>query len=60
MTASVARPTEPQVVLVDATNRRGQPIRCRVVANALRSAALTPSSVILLIEEVRATPAAAS
>ncbi len=50
--ASLAMPEAPQIISVDATNRRGRGIRCRVVGHALRGGGASPSGVILLIEEM--------
>ena len=38
-------------VVVDATNRRGRPIRCRVLVGPLRKYDRSPGGVILLMEE---------
>ena len=50
--AGLAGPETAQVAEIDATNRRGRPIRCRIVANALRGPSGSPTGVILLIEEI--------
>lgn len=56
--ASLNSSDEAQVATVEATNRRGRAIRCRIVANVLRGPAGEPSGVILLIDDSVAAPAA--
>jgi hypothetical protein len=55
--ASLANPNHVELAEVDATNRRGRPIRCRMLASGLRGE-VEPSGVILLIEEISADTSA--
>jgi two-component system, chemotaxis family, CheB/CheR fusion protein len=55
--ASLGNPNHVELAEVDATNRRGRPIHCRMVASGLRGE-VTTTGVILLIEEIGAEAAA--
>jgi two-component system CheB/CheR fusion protein len=49
--SALEKSNQPHSAVVEATNRRGRSIRCRLVAHALRSKDGKPVGVVLLIEE---------
>ena len=53
VSASLSGESEAGDLTLDATNRRGKRIRCRVICTPLRNPNATPDGVILLMDEVK-------